>query len=83
MFESTPYAPEPMEVTVRDGKPVVVRIKRRRLRVNEVLNIWRVDEEWWRKTISRLYFLLEMEGGSRVTLFHDLESDGWYRQNWA
>jgi hypothetical protein len=83
MFESAPYAPEPMEVTVRDGKPVVVRIKRRRLRVNEVLNIWRIDEEWWRKTISRLYFLLEMEGGSRVTLFHDLESDGWYRQNWA
>ena len=80
---TNPYAPEPVEVTVRDGKPVMVRIKRRRLRVTEVINIWRIDEEWWRKSISRFYFLLEVEGGMRVTLFHDLENGGWYRQNWA
>ncbi len=79
---TTPYAPEPAEVTVRDGKPVMVRIKRRRLRVTEVINIWRIDEEWWRRSISRFYFLLEVEGGMRLTLFHDLENGGWYRQNW-
>lgn len=83
MFRTTPYTPEPIEVTVRDGKPVMVRIKRRRLPVIEVVNVWRIDEEWWRKAISRLYFLLEVEGGMRITLFHDLESRGWYRQNWA
>ncbi len=80
---ATPYAPEPIEVTVRDGRPVMVRIKRRRLRITEVINIWRVDEEWWRRSISRFYFLLEVEGGMRVTLFHDLENGGWYRQNWV
>jgi hypothetical protein len=83
MSKATPYAPEPIEVTVRGGKPVMVRIKRRRLLIIEVINVWRIDEEWWRKAFSRLYFLLEVEGGMRITLFHDLENGGWYRQNWA
>ena len=75
--------PEPMEVIVRDGKPAMVRIKKRPLRVKEILNIWRTDEEWWKKAITRLYFLLEFESGMRLTVFHDLEKGGWYRQNWA
>ena len=80
---TTPYMPEPAEVIVRDGKPAMVRIKRKQLPVKDVLNVWRIDEDWWRKEISRLYFLLEVESGARVTVFHDLESGGWYRQNWA
>ncbi len=81
--KTSPYTPEPIDVTVRDGKPVMVRIKKRRLLVKEIINVWRIDEEWWRTPISRFYFLLEMESGMRVTLFHDLEDGGWYRQNWA
>jgi hypothetical protein len=81
--KTAPYAPEPLDVTVRDGKPAMLRIKRRRVPVKEILNVWRIDEEWWRKAISRLYFLLEVESGARVTVFHDLESGEWYRQNWA
>jgi hypothetical protein len=51
--------------------------------VKEVLNIWRIDEEWWRKPISRLYYLVEFTSGSRFTVFQDLITGQWYRQNWV
>jgi hypothetical protein len=78
-----PYDPQALEVIVRDGRPAAVRLKKRNLRVSEVANIWRIDEEWWRKPISRLYFLLDLENGMRLTVFLDLEQGGWYRQNWV
>jgi hypothetical protein len=59
----------------------MVRIKRNRLPVKDVLNVWRINNEWWRKEISRLYFLLEVESGARFPVFHDLKNGGWYRQN--
>jgi hypothetical protein len=83
MFKENPYGPEPVEVIDRGGTPVAVTIKKRRLQVKEIANIWRIDEEWWRKTISRLYFLLELENGMRLTIFHDLQDGNWYRQGWA
>jgi hypothetical protein len=81
MLRTNPYQPEPMEVIARDGTPVMVQVRKRRLRVKEIANTWRVDEEWWRRLISRLYFLLELESGVRLTVFQDLVSGGWYKQN--
>ena len=83
MSKTCPYSPEPLDVVVRSGKPVALKVKKRRLQVTRIVNIWRIDEEWWRRLISRLYFLLELEGGARCTVFHDLENGGWYRQNWV
>ena len=83
--EASPYAPERIEVAVAvpSGEPRVLRVKKRRVQVKEVVNMWRIDEEWWRKPISRLYFSLELENGARVTVFHDLATREWYRQNWV
>ncbi len=78
-----PYVPDLIEVTTRDGVPAAVRVRMRRLRVASVLNVWRIDEEWWRRPISRLYFLLELENSARITLFQDLIGGQWYRQHWA
>jgi len=77
-----PYDPQALDVTVRDGKPAAIRLKKRSIRVSGIANTWRIDEEWWRKPISRLYFLLALENGMRLTVFLDLEQGGWYRQNW-
>ena len=41
---------------------------------------WRIDDEWWREEIARRYFAVELEGGRRVTVFHDLVVDAWYAQ---
>ena len=45
--------------------------------INEV---WRIDDEWWRKQISRLYFEVMLDGGKRIVLFNDLISNEWYMQ---
>ncbi|MGD0234599.1 MAG: hypothetical protein ABSC55_08670 [Syntrophorhabdales bacterium] len=48
-----------------------------------ILNTWRIDDEWWRKPISRLYYLVEFTNGSRLTVFRDVLTGKWYRQNWV
>jgi hypothetical protein len=80
---ASPYDPEKIEIAAQEGTPFVVRLKKRPVLVKDVVNMWRIDEEWWRKPISRLYFSLELENGARITVFRDLVAGAWYRQNWA
>ena len=79
----SPYDPEKIEIAAQEGRPFVVRLKKRPVLVKDVVNMWRIDEEWWRKPISRLYFSLELENGARITVFRDLLAGTWYRQSWA
>ncbi len=81
-LKKSPYEPETVTVMSREGLPVAVTIKKRCLPVREILNTWRIDEEWWRTPITRLYFLLQFDNGIRATVFHDLEGNQWYRQAW-
>ena len=48
--------------------------------VETILEMWRIDDEWWRKLISRRYFAVILEGGSRVVLFEDLVTHEWFIQ---
>ena len=49
--------------------------------VSEVLDSWRIDDEWWRKTpIARTYYRVVMEDDRSVTIFHDLTTGAWYKQ---
>ena len=67
----------------RHGEPIALRKggwpKRRR--VVRVQDRWRIDDEWWRETpIVRLYYLVELEGETLLTLYHDLIADAWFEQ---
>lgn len=77
------YDPELIEVLSREGTPKTVKYRKRLLQVKGILNVWRIDDEWWRKPISRLYYSVEFTSGSRLTIFRDLITGKWYRQNWA
>ena len=79
----SPYEPEPIEVVAPNGTPKAVRFRNRLLQVRGVLNLWRIDDEWWRKPVSRLYYSLEFTNGSRFTVYQDLIAGKWYRQNWV
>ncbi len=79
----SPYDPEPIEVIAPTGTPKAVKYRRRLLQVKEVLNVWRIDDEWWRRPISRFYYSLEFTSGTRFTVFHDLVTNQWFRQNWV
>jgi hypothetical protein len=48
--------------------------------VEAILDMWRIDDEWWRQLISRRYFAVIFQGGSRVVVFEDLVTGEWFIQ---
>lgn len=49
-------------------------------RIAEVLEVWRIDDEWWRAPITRRYVDVVLEGGAHVVLFEDLQTAEWFVQ---
>ena len=79
---------EPAEVILpsREG-PRGVRRPRggegRTLVVEQVEEVWRIAEEWWREApIERTYYRLVVAGGRTLTVFRDLEDEQWYEQRY-
>lgn len=78
-------APRRIDVAV-DGRglPTAVVVKppddEKRWRVEDVGEVWRVDDEWWRQPISRRYVDVVLEGGKHVMLFEDLTTGQWWIQ---
>ena len=52
-------------------------------RVEQVIDLWEIEDEWWRKKpIQRRYFRLLMGTGRVMTIFKDLSSGEWFRQEY-
>ena len=65
-----------------EGRPVAVTLSGRRLRVLQVQDTWRIDDEWWReRPVSRVYFSVALEDGRVITVYSDLATAGWWRQD--
>jgi hypothetical protein len=44
---------------------------------------WRIDQNWWRESqIRREYFRVAPQEGPPLTIYHDLVSDQWARQEY-
>jgi len=66
-----------------DGRPTAVYLSGHRLAVEAVLETWRIDDEWWReRAVSRVYFSLLLEDGRTVTMYRDLVTGRWWRQDY-
>jgi hypothetical protein len=65
------------------GEPQAVVLGRKRLAVVAVQDRWRIDDEWWRKEVSRLYFSLLLEHGRTLTIYRDLVTGRWSQQNYG
>ncbi len=75
--------PRPIHVTVDEGgMPVSVVRSGRQLPVTAIVDTWRINDEWWRDEISRLYHRLELADGTVITVFEDLIKGGWYAQRY-
>ena len=60
------------------GTPAVVVMGRRTRRVSVVRERWRIDDEWWRRPLSREYVSVVLEDGRFLTLYQDrVEGDWW------
>jgi hypothetical protein len=49
-------------------------------RIEEIIETWRIDDEWWRTPVSRRYVDVVLEGGGHVVLFEDLTTGQWFMQ---
>lgn len=68
--------------TDRTGTPLEIRLtgRGRGGRVTSLQETWRIDDEWWRTPISRLYHRIVLENGRVMTIYRDLVEGGWYTQ---
>jgi hypothetical protein len=73
--------PAAVEATTA-GEPKAILWRGVYKRVAAIHDSWRIDDEWWRDEIARRYFVVELEGGRRVTVYHDLVRDAWYAQSY-
>ena len=48
--------------------------------IETILESWRIDDEWWRQSITRCYHEVLLEGGKRVVLFEDVATGEWFAQ---
>ena len=61
------------------GHPRTITDERERAVVS-IGEVWRVDDEWWRRPISRQYFDVVLEGGRHLVLYEDLTTNQWWMQ---
>jgi hypothetical protein len=76
--------PHPVQVTLDSsgtpGSIAGIGARKKSRRVLQIRERWRIDDEWWRSPISRLYYQVILEGGQTLTLFRDLTNGRWYQQ---
>jgi len=65
------------------GEPQAVVLGRERLAVAAVQDRWRIDDEWWRREVSRLYFEAVLEDGRILVIYRDLVRGRWFQQNYG
>ena len=73
--------PRPIKVkTGAGGRPISLHFRRKTRRVEQILEVWQIDDEWWRDRISRRYATLVLEDGLTVAVYRDLLTGRWYLQ---
>lgn len=75
---------EPRAVRVgtdEHGTPVRLTRGRRTYHVAAERERWRIQDEWWRRPISRSYHSVVLENGQLTTLFQDLTTGTWFLQD--
>jgi hypothetical protein len=67
----------------RDGTPQRVRLYGRWQQVTLARRPWRIDQYWWREQpVRRDYYRVIPEEGPPLTVYRDLVSNTWARQEY-
>jgi hypothetical protein len=76
--------PRPLRVEVDESdRAVALWLSGRRHAVETVLEIWRIDDEWWReRPVSRVYYSFQLEDGRAMTAYQDVVSEQWAKQGY-
>ena len=75
--------PRPLRVEADDQeRPIAVWLSGQHCVVEAVLEVWRIDDEWWReRAVSRAYWRMLLEDGRVVTVYQD-GSGRWAGQSY-
>ncbi len=74
-------SPRPIQVrSGSGGRPLSLRVGGGPRKVKQILEIWQIDDEWWREPLSRRYATLILEDDRMVTVYRDLTTGRWYLQ---
>jgi hypothetical protein len=75
----------PIPIEVRESAqqtPRVIKVNGHWRRVISIADLCSVDEEWWQeRPIVRMYYRVNLENGTQITVFRDMLDGAWYRQN--
>ena len=64
-----------------NGLPFALKLRGRWVKVEAVVDRWRIDDEWWREQpISRMYCQCVVDQGLKVTVYQDFVTGEWYWQ---
>lgn len=70
--------PRALLLRVQDGLPVELVIDGAAHPVICIEETWLVERERWHQPISRRYFVISTDDGTRHTIYHDRVADRWY-----
>jgi hypothetical protein len=75
--------PRPVRVqTSKRDHPTAIGSGQHQQPVREIQDVWRIDDEWWREPISRLYYRVLLANGHVRTVYHDLITGDWRAQEY-
>ncbi len=63
-----------------DGLPASIVRDGKRKTVDEIGEIWRIDDEWWRDQIARRYVEVFLHGGERAVVYENQLTGEWFVQ---
>ncbi|MBA3275980.1 MAG: hypothetical protein H0T72_09305 [Chloroflexia bacterium] len=75
-------APLAINVTAEGQRPRSIVFNRQTRQVERIQDTWIIEDEWWRQPISRQYFALLLDDGTRRTVYHDRAADAWFLQDY-
>lgn len=74
--------PRALHVDEIDGKPTRVQTTTGLIDIEAIRERWRIDDEWWRRPISRMYYQVLLASNDQLTIFKDLETGQWLQQQY-
>ena len=70
--------------TDTEGAPLRLRRGSVWLDVSLIRRPWRIDQHWWRDVaVSRLYYRVASDDSPPLTIYRDLISGDWFRQEYG
>ena len=68
--------------TIDPVRPAALIEGGRRVAVSRVEEVWCVEDEWWRRPISRRYYRLALADGRVRVVYHDRAEAAWFAQRY-